>query len=121
MGRAGKSDRCDIFCVDQEKVSSLRQQVQTAAGLANFFKLLADETRLKIAYALSREELCVCDVAAIVGISVAAASHHLRLLKNCGLARQRRQGKMVFYTLQDQCVRLIIETALNHQQDRQHI
>lgn len=107
-------DVCDIFCFNEEKVNRLRKEVEHMNGLAPVFKALADETRLKIVYALSRDELCVCDVASIIGSTVAAASHHLRLLKNAGLAKYRRQGKLVFYSLDDDCVAAIIEAALGH-------
>ncbi|WP_082788947.1 ArsR/SmtB family transcription factor [Desulfolucanica intricata] len=107
-------DVCDIFCTDEKKVSRLREEVEITRGLASIFKVLADDTRIKIIYALSKEELCVCDVAGIIGSTVAAASHHLRLLKSMGLAKHRRQGKMVFYSLKDDCIQKIIATALNH-------
>lgn len=105
---------CDFFCYDEEKVNRIKGELVATEEIARVFKALADETRLKIIYSLAREELCVCDIARIAGISVAAASHHLRLLRNMGLAKSRKQGKMVFYSLRDQCVRIIIETALNH-------
>ncbi|WP_347491196.1 ArsR/SmtB family transcription factor [Desulfoscipio sp. XC116] len=105
---------CDIFCYDEEKVNRMKQQVANTEGLSQIFKALADETRIKIIYALAREELCVCDISQIIESSVAAASHHLRLLKNMGLARSRKQGKMVFYYLTDACVKTIIDVALQH-------
>jgi DNA-binding transcriptional ArsR family regulator len=105
---------CDIFCYNEEKVRRLRRKIQEVEGLAPLFKALGDETRLKIIFALACEELCVCDVANITGTTVAAASHHLRYLKNAGLARYRRQGKMVFYSLDNHCVSLLLETALTH-------
>lgn len=108
-------DVCDVFCFNEEKVAFLKQEILGIEQLAPLFKALADPTRLKIVYALSRDELCVCDVASIIGSSVAAASHHLRLLRNSGLARYRREGKMVFYSLADQCVATILETARQHQ------
>lgn len=107
-------DTCEIFCFNEEKVERLRSEVRVTDGLAAVFKALGDDTRLKIVYALSRDELCVCDVASIIGSTVAAASHHLRFLKNVGLAKHRRQGKMMFYSLNDACVNTIIEAALKH-------
>lgn len=107
-------DVCDVFCFNEEKVNRLRGEIEATRDLAPIFKALADETRLKIIYALSRDELCVCDVASIIGSTVAAASHHLRFLKNAGLAKYRRQGKLVFYSLDDACVTTIIEAALEH-------
>lgn len=109
-------DVCDVFCSDREKVARIKSAVGITGGLAQIFKALADETRLKIVYALSLEELCVCDVAGVIGSSVATASHHLRLLSNIGLAMHRREGKMVFYSLKDDCVREIIKSAIKHRQ-----
>ncbi|MFZ5634756.1 MAG: ArsR/SmtB family transcription factor [Bacillota bacterium] len=109
-------DVCEVFCSDREKVDRIRKKVGITGGMAQMFKALADDTRLKIIYALSLEELCVCDVAGIIGGSAATASHHLRFLRNMGLAKYRREGKLVYYSLQDQCVRDIINSALKHRQ-----
>lgn len=103
---------CEIFCFDEEKVNRIKREVKVTEGLGQMFKALGDETRIKIIYALYREELCVCDVAQIINATVAAASHHLRLLKAQGLARSRKQGKMVFYSLNDECVKTIIKASL---------
>jgi DNA-binding transcriptional ArsR family regulator len=116
MSGAKQNDVCEIFCFNEEKVERLRREVEVTEGLGTVFKALADDTRIKIVYALSREELCVCDVASIIGSTVAAASHHLRFLKNIGLAKHRKQGKMVFYSLDDACVITIIDAALMHYQ-----
>jgi DNA-binding transcriptional ArsR family regulator len=109
-----KGDVCEVFCYDPDKVSRLKQEVEQTRGLATLFKALADDTRVKIVYALAQEELCVCDVAHIIGASVATASHHLRFLRNIGLARHRKEGKLVFYSLDDHHVRSIILDALAH-------
>lgn len=109
-----KNHVCETFYFDEEKVNRIKQEVVVTEGLGRLFKALADETRIKIVYALSREELCVCDVAQIIDATVAAASHHLRLLKNLGLAKSRKQGKMVFYSLNDDCIETIIDAALKH-------
>ncbi|MDD4238025.1 MAG: metalloregulator ArsR/SmtB family transcription factor [Desulfotomaculaceae bacterium] len=108
-------DVCDIFSFNEEKVAHLTQEIKGIGQLAPLFKALADPTRLKIVYALSLDELCVCDVATIIGSTVATASHHLRLLSSSGVARSRREGKMVFYSLADLCVATILETARRHQ------
>lgn len=107
-------DVCEAFCYDAEKVERLKGAVERTRGLALLFKALADDTRVKIVYALSREELCVCDVANIIGASVATASHHLRFLRNMGLAKYRKQGKLVFYSLDDEHVTRIIRDAMDH-------
>lgn len=81
---------------------------------------MADDTRMKIAYALCVEqELCVCDVANIIGSSVATASHHLRLLRNMGLAKYRKEGKLVFYSLDDDHVKQLILLAMVHSKERE--
>jgi DNA-binding transcriptional ArsR family regulator len=107
-------DCCEEFCFDKEKVARLKGEVEVTGGMSYLFKALADDTRVKIVYALSREELCVCDVACILGTNVATASHHLRLLRNMGLARQRREGKFVYYSLGDKNLGTIIDSALNY-------
>lgn len=112
-----ESDLCEIFCFDKEKVTRLKEEVQVTRGLSLLFKALADDTRVKIVYSLSREELCVCDVASILGTNVATASHHLRLLRNMGLARQRKEGKFVYYSLGNKNLGELIESALRHIQE----
>lgn len=109
-----EADVCEVFCYDPDKVNRLKAEVERTKGLALLFKALADDTRVKIVYALSQEELCVCDVAHITGTSVATASHHLRLLRNLGLAKYRKEGKLVFYSLDDEHVIRIIQNAFEH-------
>ena len=110
-----KTDVCDVFCYEVERV---RQTVPRVEGVEMMFKALADLTRLKVAYALLQEgELCVCDIANIIGTSTANASHHLRTLRNMGLAKYRKEGKLVFYSLQDDHIRTLIETALTHHEE----
>ena len=115
-------ERCEIYCFDEAKV----QRAQSSLEDTNFidtsqmFKALADPTRLKIAYALLKEsELCVCDVANIIHASPATASHHLRLLRNMGLAKYRKEGKMVFYSLDDDHVEELIRLAFDHSKELQ--
>lgn len=112
-------DICEIQRFDEEKVNRLRPRVGEADGVAKIFKALADDTRAKIIYALALEtELCVCDVAAIIGTTIANASHHLRLLRNMGLAKYRKEGKLVFYSLDDNHVRHLIMTGVEHANER---
>ncbi|MGM0899655.1 MAG: ArsR/SmtB family transcription factor [Bacillota bacterium] len=92
-------------------------EVQTNE-VAKIFKALSDETRIKIAYALSvEEELCVCDVAQIVEATTATTSHHLRLLKKLGLAKYRKEGKLVYYSLDDSHVKQLVLMAFEHQKE----
>lgn len=114
------ANRCELFFYDEEKVNRVSKVVrkENLTKVANMFKALSDETRLKIAYALLQEdELCVCDVSHIIGSSVATASHHLRLLKNLGLAKSRKEGKLVFYSLDDDHVVQLVELALIHSKE----
>jgi ArsR family transcriptional regulator, lead/cadmium/zinc/bismuth-responsive transcriptional repressor len=116
-------DLCEVPCVDEDKVKRVKESVskQNTLSVSQIFKALSDDTRIKIAYALSEEdELCVCDVANIVGSSTATASHHLRLLRNLGLAKYRKEGKLVFYSLDDDHVRQLIQIAFTHQKEVKH-
>lgn len=111
-------DTCETFCFDEEKVNRIQPQIEQVNGVELTFKALADATRVKIAYALTLEdELCVCDVANIIGSTTATASHHLRLLRNMGLAKYRKEGKLVFYSLEDDHIRKLVEVALTHQKE----
>lgn len=113
-----QDDVCETVCYDEEKVSRLKGQVEGVNGVELLFKALADSTRIKIAYALTLEqELCVCDVANIIGSSTATASHHLRLLRNMGLAKYRKEGKLVFYSLQDEHIHQLVSIALIHSKE----
>lgn len=111
-----EADVCDIYCSDEAKVARLRGEVHRADGLGTLFKALGDETRAKIMYCLSQEELCVCDVANIMGMSVQAVSHHLRLLLASRLVKYRREGKQAFYSLDDAHILGLIQQGLSHVQ-----
>lgn len=111
-------DLCEITVVHEESVLRVQQELPELSKVARLFKALADETRLKIAYALTIEpQLCVCDVAAIIGSSVATASHHLRYLKEHGLAESTRQGKLMYYALADEHVHQIVTIAYTHSKE----
>ncbi len=84
------------------------------ATLADTFQLLASPVRLEIVHALSQRELCVCDLAQVVGASVSAVSHHLRPLRQMRLVRYRREGKHLFYELDDAHVAKLLEMGLEH-------
>lgn len=116
----GQHDMCEIASVDKQKVNHVKSKLQSQSteGVAKIFKALSDDTRVRIAYALSiEEELCVCDVANIVGSSVATASHHLRTLRSLGIAKFRKEGKLVYYSLDDEHVKQLIEIAFEHHEE----
>ncbi|WP_318245224.1 metalloregulator ArsR/SmtB family transcription factor [Solibacillus faecavium] len=111
-------DTCDITKVNEQAVEAVREQMPQLSNVAKFLKALADETRLKITFALTIEErLCVCDVAAIIGTSMATASHHLRYLREHGLAKSTREGKLVYYSLADDHVHQIVMIAYEHSKE----
>ncbi len=117
-----KQDTCEVFCFDEEKVNRISASLnnENFVPIADIFKALSDETRLKIAYALLQEdELCVCDVANIIRSTTATASHHLRHLRNLGLAKSQKKGKLVFYSLDDDHVRQLVEVAVIHSSEVQ--
>lgn len=113
----GSKDTCDIYCFDEVKVNRIQGELgkENLSGAAQLFKALADENRAKISYALSRdEELCVCDIANIIGATVATASHHLRTLHKQGIVKFRKEGKLAFYSLDDDHIKQLIMIALEH-------
>jgi len=98
-------DRCTIPCYKAELVARLKEQMppdEVLQGLAQLFGLLADPTRLRIIGALAPgEELCVCDVANVLGLSLSATSHQLRKLRDAGVVAFRNDGRMAYYRIQD--------------------
>ena len=111
-------ETCDVTKVNVQAVEAVREQMPELSKVAKFLKAVADETRLKITFALTIEErLCVCDVAAILGTSTATASHHLRYLKEHGLAKSAREGKLVYYSLADDHVYQIVMIAYEHSKE----
>ncbi|PAE23768.1 metalloregulator ArsR/SmtB family transcription factor [Bacillus sp. 7894-2] len=116
----GSKDTCDIYCFDEEKVNRIQGEMvkEDLSGAAQLFKALADENRAKISYALTRdEELCVCDIANIIGATVATASHHLRTLHKQGIVKFRKEGKLAFYSLDDDHIRQLMMIALAHRNE----
>jgi|SRR5919201_1718077 ArsR family transcriptional regulator len=90
----------------------------SVAALAETFKVLGDTTRVRILDALSCAELCVCDIAALLGLSESAVSHQLRLLRSMRLVRPRRAGRMVYYRLDDAHIVDLFEQGLEHVEER---
>lgn len=115
-----KTEACEIFCYDEEKVNRIQEDIETVdiSGVSEMLKSIADVNRAKITYALCQdEELCVCDIANILGITVANASHHLRTLYKQGVVTFRKEGKLAFYSLEDQHIKEIMIIALTHRKE----
>ncbi len=111
------SDACEIEYVDARKVKRAARAMKDdeAVGLlAETFKLLGDPTRVRIAYALAREELCVCDIATLLGMSQSAVSHSLRALRQMKLVRFRKEGKIAYYTLDDEHIAHLLDEGFRH-------
>jgi DNA-binding transcriptional ArsR family regulator len=110
-------DHCAIEYVDQDKVRQAQAQLlddPTATHLAEFFQALGDATRVRIVSALWVGELCVCDLAATLGMSQSAISHQLRVLRQLHLVRRRKEGQVVYYALDDQRVSALFRKGLDH-------
>lgn len=88
--------------------------IETLQGLTRIFKMLGDETRLKICLVLARHELCVSDIAGLVGLSESAVSHQLRIMKAMRLVTYRKEGKMTFYMLDDEHIEELIRLGVRH-------
>lgn len=113
-------DTCEIYCYNEEKVNQIQEELQKEdiSSVAQLFKALADENRAKISYALCQDdELCVCDIANIIGSSVATASHHLRTLHKQGIVKYRKEGRLAFYSLDDDHIKQLIIIALTHKKE----
>lgn len=110
-------EQCEYLCMHEDVVNSVNENMpedETLYDLAELFKVFGDSTRIKILYALFESELCVCDIAHLLGLSQTAVSHQLRVLKNNKLVRFRKDGKNVFYSLTDDHVRRIIDQGMEH-------
>jgi ArsR family transcriptional regulator, lead/cadmium/zinc/bismuth-responsive transcriptional repressor len=110
-------DVCDLVQIDLSRVRKIRQALvppDAVQGLADTFSALGDPTRVRILDALSHGELCVCDLAAVLSLSQSAVSHQLRLLRGLRLVRPRRDGRVVFYSLDDQHIMSLFRQTLQH-------
>lgn len=111
------SDACEVEFVDEKKVRRARSAMkppEAVAALSELFKVLGDPTRIRIAYALSREELCVCDIANLLAVSQSAVSHSLRSLRQMKLVRFRKEGKIAYYALDDEHVARLLDDGFRH-------
>ena len=108
---------CDFIHVHEQvvkQVMDVMPQGDELQQLAEFFRVFGDSTRIRILYALSQSELCVCDIASLLNMGQSAISHQLRALKQSKLVKYRREGKTVFYSLADGHVRTILGQGMEH-------
>lgn len=114
------ADTCDVIHIHPAQLKALRGRLvgqDDAGALAETFRTLGDPTRVRMLDALSLSELCVCDLATLIGLSESAVSHQLRLLRNLRLVKARRDGRMVFYSLDDRHIITLFRQALRHVQE----
>ena len=112
-----KNEQCSCNVIHDnvlEKVKKSLPHDEVLYDLAELFKAFGDSTRIKILYALCEEEMCVCDLAALLGVTQSAVSHQLRLLKTLRLVKFRREGKVVYYSLDDGHIKHIFREGLEH-------
>ncbi len=113
----GENNTAEYLHLQAEEVARVMEEMppdETLYDLAELFKVFGDTTRIRILYALVESELCVGDMAQLLGLTQTACSHQLRVLKNNKLVRCRREGKVMFYSLSDDHVRSILEKGMEH-------
>src|SRR5262245_39803703 len=112
-----KDETCELKQASPEAVRDVRRTLigdRAAAALAATFSVLGDPTRVRLLDALAHRELCVCELAELIGSSDSAVSHQLRLLRSLRLVRSRRSGRMIFYSLDDDHIRLLLDQSRRH-------
>lgn len=112
-----KTGECQVFLFDEKRVHRARRALlagSTAQDAAELFKLLAHPTRLQILRALAREELCVCDLAQVLGLSVSATSYQLQAMRRARVVRYRTEGKLAYYRVANDFVLALLEDGLRH-------
>lgn len=108
---------CSVNAINKAKVNRTLSQIpilDKTKGMANFFKGFADSTRLQILQSLAIEEHCVCDLSAVLNLSISAVSHQLRLLRDLGFVVNRREGKMIYYSLKDSHITQVMDVSKEH-------
>lgn len=119
-GPMRENDLCEVHLVHEDVVAAAlldRAADQELAYLSDTFQMLASPTRLRIVEALAEQELCVCDLAAVVGVSQSAMSHQLRQLRQMRIVRYRKEGRLAYYRLDDRHVETLFRTGLEHVQE----
>lgn len=115
-------DRCETELVDADRVAAAQSRIPSPAEtdrLAEWFRVMGDATRTRILYSLLEAgELCVCDLAATIATAETTVSHALRWLRSAGIVRTRRSGRMMYYSLDDEHVRMLLDLGREHLRHR---
>jgi len=117
MAEKNGFDRCDCNVIHEDVVNDVKKKMppeENLYDLAEFFKVFGDTTRIKILWALDEAEMCVCDLAALLNMTQSAISHQLRILRQARLVKYRKEGKIVYYSLDDEHVKHIFDQGLIH-------
>lgn len=112
-----EAEHCDYIHVHPETIDLVNSQIpdeKELYELADFFKVFADSTRIRILYVLKCSEMCVCDIAQLLNMTQSAISHQLRVLKQMKLVKNRREGKTIFYSLADDHITTILSQGIEH-------
>jgi ArsR family transcriptional regulator len=121
MEQENRNEICDCDVIHAEVVEKVGRSMpveEKLYDLADFFKIFGDSTRIKMLWALDREEMCVCDLAVLLNMTKSAISHQLKTLRQEKLVKYRRDGKNAFYSLQDEHVKNLLEIGLEHIEER---
>jgi ArsR family transcriptional regulator, lead/cadmium/zinc/bismuth-responsive transcriptional repressor len=116
-----EEDFCKVRVVHEERVTRARDSAVTDRQIdriSMIFKVLGDPTRMKIVTALKVVEMCVCDLAAFLGITESAVSHQLRRMRDLSLVKKRREGQVIYYSLDDQHIADLLDHVLDHTSER---
>ena len=115
------SDSCEVEFVDEAAIKLVRKAMKsdrTMLHLADLFSVISDPTRVKLVFALAKAELCVCDLAALLGITRSGISHQLRILRGYRLVKYRKAGKLAYYSLDDEHIEGLLKAGLRHVEER---
>ena len=115
--KKNEAECCDVICIHKDRVQKVLKSMPgelLLSELADFYKVFADVTRIRILCVLLESEMCVCDLAEVLYMTQSAISHQLRVLKQMKLVKNRREGKTVFYSLADGHIQSIISQGMEH-------
>lgn len=117
MSERNELDRCDCNVIHEDVVNTVKEKMppeETLYDLAELFKVFGDTTRIKLLWALAESDMCVCDLAVLLNMTQSAISHQLRVLKQARLVKSRKDGKVVYYSLDDAHVKQIFDQGITH-------
>ena len=112
---------CNITIIHEDILKKVRKKLSDEANfhkMSEMFKVMNDPTRLRIINALMISEMCVCDITALLGMTQPSISHHLKVMRQSELVKYRRDGKIIYYSLDDEHIGLLFRTGLEHAQEK---